>query len=98
MITSKSIVEQILARAQYKHDMDGKVIQAGKFDQKSTAEEREHFLRDLVGNEADGKDVDDEDDDDLSNDDMNEMLARNEEELVIFKPIDAERFSVSTDY
>jgi ATP-dependent helicase STH1/SNF2 len=40
----KSIEEQILSRAQYKLDIDGKVIQAGKFDNKSTAEEREAYL------------------------------------------------------
>src|SRR5437763_12304487 len=44
LICQKSIEETILARAQYKLDIDGKVIQAGKFDQKSTAEEREAFL------------------------------------------------------
>ncbi|CAG8436971.1 6239_t:CDS:10 [Funneliformis caledonium] len=44
LISQKSIEEQILARAQYKLDIDGKVIQAGKFDNKSTAEEREAFL------------------------------------------------------
>lgn len=44
LISQKSIEETILARAQYKLDIDGKVIQAGKFDNKSTAEEREAFL------------------------------------------------------
>src|SRR5215469_1959050 len=48
LISQKSIEETILARAQYKLDIDGKVIQAGKFDQKSTAEEREAFLRSLL--------------------------------------------------
>ncbi|CAJ0825025.1 4086_t:CDS:10 [Entrophospora sp. SA101] len=44
LISQKSIEETILARAQFKLDIDGKVIQAGKFDNKSTAEEREAFL------------------------------------------------------
>ncbi|CAJ0843274.1 22612_t:CDS:10 [Entrophospora sp. SA101] len=44
LISQKSIEETILARAQYKLDIDGKVIQAGKFDNKSTAEEREAYL------------------------------------------------------
>ncbi|CAG8557644.1 14066_t:CDS:2, partial [Cetraspora pellucida] len=34
----------VLARAQYKLDIDRKVIQAGKFDQKSTPQEREAYL------------------------------------------------------
>ena len=44
LITEKSIEEAILARAREKLSMDGKVIQAGKFDNKSTAQEREEML------------------------------------------------------
>ncbi|CAG8547826.1 9851_t:CDS:10 [Cetraspora pellucida] len=36
LISQNSIEETVLARTQYKLDIDGKVIQAGKFDQKST--------------------------------------------------------------
>jgi ATP-dependent helicase STH1/SNF2 len=44
LITEKSVEEMILARANYKLDIDGKVIQAGKFDNRSTDEDREAFL------------------------------------------------------
>jgi ATP-dependent helicase STH1/SNF2 len=44
LITEDSVEESILARAQYKLDIDGKVIQAGKFDNRSTEEDREAFL------------------------------------------------------
>lgn len=44
LITANSVEEKILERAQFKLDIDGKVIQAGKFDNKSTAEEREALL------------------------------------------------------
>jgi ATP-dependent helicase STH1/SNF2 len=44
LITENSVEESILARAQYKLDIDGKVIQAGKFDNRSTEEDREAFL------------------------------------------------------
>lgn len=44
LITSNSIEENILARANFKLDVDGKVIQAGKFDNRSTEEDREAFL------------------------------------------------------
>jgi len=47
LIVAESVEEHILARAQYKLDVDSKVIQAGKFDQKSTAEERELLLKSL---------------------------------------------------
>lgn len=44
LISANSIEENILARANYKLDIDGKVIQAGKFDNRSTEEDREAFL------------------------------------------------------
>ena len=44
LISSNSVEEKILERAQFKLDMDGKVIQAGKFDNKSTNEEREALV------------------------------------------------------
>ncbi len=43
-ITEKSVEEAILTRARSKLDMDEKVIQAGRFDNKSTAEERDEYL------------------------------------------------------
>ena len=43
LITNDSVEEVILERAHQKLDIDGKVIQAGKFDNKSTAEEQKHF-------------------------------------------------------
>ena len=43
LITNDSVEEVILERAHQKLDIDGKVIQAGKFDNKSTAEEQEAF-------------------------------------------------------
>lgn len=53
-----------MSKAQFKLDMDKKVIQAGRFDNKSSAEERETFLRELL-------EVDNDDDDD-----DNELGAR----------------------
>jgi len=43
-ITEKSVEEAMYARARYKLDIDDKVIQAGRFDNKSTVEEQEEFL------------------------------------------------------
>ena len=94
LITEKSIEESILARAQYKLDMDGKVIQAGKFDNKSTAEEREAFLRALL--DSDPAAADDEKDSDRGEDyeddeDLNEIIARNDDELKLFREMDIDR-------
>lgn len=48
LVSANSIEENILARANYKLDIDGKVIQAGKFDNRSTDEDREAFLVSLL--------------------------------------------------
>ncbi|KAG2230551.1 hypothetical protein INT48_009891 [Thamnidium elegans] len=45
LISTNSVEESILARANFKLDIDGKVIQAGKFDNRSTEEDREAFLQ-----------------------------------------------------
>lgn len=93
LITEKSVEENILARAQYKLDIDGKVIQAGKFDNKSTPEEREAFLRSLLENEN-GEEENDEKGE-LDDDELNEILARGDDELRLFKQMteDLERES-----
>ncbi|KAJ1982250.1 ATP-dependent DNA helicase Snf21 [Dimargaris verticillata] len=88
LITEKSVEEHILARAQYKLDMDGKVIQAGKFDNKSTAEEREAYLRSLL--EVDQEEADG-DEDTFDDDELNEILARGPHERGIFQRMDQER-------
>ncbi|KAK9708838.1 ATP-dependent DNA helicase Snf21, partial [Basidiobolus ranarum] len=90
LITENSVEETILARAQYKLDIDGKVIQAGKFDNKSTAEEREAFLRNLL--ETDHSHESDMDED-LNDDDLNEIIARSDKEIAIFKQMDIDRDS-----
>ncbi|CAG8484587.1 16170_t:CDS:10 [Acaulospora morrowiae] len=89
LISQKSIEETILARAQYKLDIDGKVIQAGKFDNKSTAEEREAILRSLLEESEEANDFEEEEE--LDDDELNEILSRNDEELEMFRKMDIER-------
>ncbi len=57
LVTVNSVEEYILQRARFKLNIDVKVIQAGKFDQKSTSEERDAMLRALFveSSTADGK-------------------------------------------
>jgi ATP-dependent helicase STH1/SNF2 len=94
LVTSKSIEEHILARARFKLDLDGKVIQAGKFDNKSSDNEREELLRSLFGNEEDEKEKEEDDEDISMNDEeLNEVLARNDDEIEIFRRMDEERES-----
>lgn len=88
LISSNSVEEKILERAQYKLDMDGKVIQAGKFDNKSTNEERDAMLRVMLESAEAAENLEQEEMDD---DDLNNLMMRSEEELPIFQRLDAER-------
>ncbi|KAI0353138.1 hypothetical protein OH77DRAFT_1458548 [Trametes cingulata] len=87
-ITEKSVEEAMFARARYKLDIDDKVIQAGRFDNKSTQEEQEEFLRSIL--EAD-QEEENEEAGDMNDDEINELIARSEEETRIFHEIDLQR-------
>ncbi|KAI5953470.1 STH1 [Candida jiufengensis] len=89
LITNDSVEEVILERAHQKLDIDGKVIQAGKFDNKSTAEEQEEFLKKLL--EADATGGDNDENDSLDDEELNEILARSEEEKIMFNEMDKQR-------
>lgn len=91
LITEASVEENILERAHHKLDIDGKVIQAGKFDNKSTSEEQEAFLRSLLEAEDAKRDSKDEEDDDMDEEELNDILARNDDEKIIFKQMDQDR-------
>lgn len=89
LISSNSVEEKILERAQYKLDMDGKVIQAGKFDNKSTSEERDALLRTLLDSADAAEQL--EEQEEMDDDYLNGIMARSDEELIAFRKIDAER-------
>jgi len=90
LITSNSVEEKILERANYKLDMDGKVIQAGKFDNKSNDSERDNMLRIMLESAEAAESLEQEEMDD---DDLNQMMIRNEGELEIFQQMDRERIA-----
>ncbi|WFD29111.1 RSC chromatin remodeling complex ATPase component [Malassezia sp. CBS 17886] len=89
LVTEKSVEETILQRAQSKLEINGKVIQAGKFDNQATADERELLLRAML--EADNEEEEDEEHGELNDDELNELLARGENEVGRFQEVDAER-------
>lgn len=94
LITEDSVEEMILDRAHAKLEIDGKVIQAGKFDNKSTAEEQEALLRALLEKEEERKQKGtSEDDDDLDDDELNQVIARSDEEIDIFRKLDDQRMA-----
>lgn len=90
LIHSNSVEEKILERANYKLDMDGKVIQAGKFDNKSTNEERDEMLRVMLetAEAADALEQQDEMDDDY----LNQIMMRSDAEYELFTKMDADRY------
>ena len=88
LISSNSVEEKILERAQYKLDMDGKVIQAGKFDNKSTNEEREALLRTLLETAEAAEQLNEQEE--MDDDDLNVIMARSDDELALFKTLDEE--------
>ena len=57
LMTVKSVEERILAAAKFKLNVDEKVIQAGMFDQKSTGQERQMFLKNLLQQDAECDEV-----------------------------------------
>ncbi|EIT72547.1 superfamily II DNA/RNA helicase [Aspergillus flavus] len=89
LISSNSVEEKILERAQFKLDMDGKVIQAGKFDNKSTNEEREALLRTLLETAEAADQINEQEE--MDDDDLNDIMARSDEELLVFQRLDKER-------
>ncbi|KAM9915479.1 hypothetical protein OXX80_014010, partial [Metschnikowia pulcherrima] len=91
LITEDSIEEMILERAVAKLEIDGKVIQAGKFDNKSTSEEQEALLRALLEKEDERRQKSIEEDQDLDDDELNQVIARNTDELDVFRELDAQR-------
>lgn len=93
LISSNSVEEKILERARYKLDMDGKVIQAGRFDHKSSENERDAMLRTLLESAEIAENGEQEEMDD---EELNEILARNPDELIKFKELDEERFKDPT--
>tara|TARA_R110002003_G_scaffold48_26_gene4178 strand:+ start:15699 stop:19763 length:4065 start_codon:yes stop_codon:yes gene_type:complete len=90
LITSNSVEEKILERANYKLDMDGKVIQAGKFDNKSTNEERDAMLRVMLESAEAAESLEQEEMDD---DDLNLIMMRNEDEFKLFQEMDRRRLA-----
>ncbi|KUI65287.1 Chromatin structure-remodeling complex subunit snf21 [Cytospora mali] len=88
LISSSSVEEKILERARFKLDMDGKVIQAGRFDNKSSETDRDAMLRTLLesvdlAEAGEQEEMDDEE--------LNLILARNDNELITFQQLDDER-------
>ncbi|CAI4231994.1 unnamed protein product [Auanema sp. JU1783] len=87
LITANSVEEKILAAARYKLNVDEKVIQAGKFDQRSTGAERRQMLEQIIRAESE----DDEEEEVPDDETVNQMIARSDDELALFQSMDIDR-------
>ncbi|KAH8176166.1 bromodomain-containing protein [Sarocladium implicatum] len=88
LISSNSVEEKILERARFKLDMDGKVIQAGRFDNKSSETDRDAMLRTLLET-ADMAESGEQEE--MEDEELNMMLARSDDEIAVFQKLDEER-------
>ncbi|OAA78138.1 SNF2-family ATP dependent chromatin remodeling factor snf21 [Akanthomyces lecanii RCEF 1005] len=88
LISSNSVEEKILERARFKLDMDGKVIQAGRFDNKSSETDRDAMLRTLLET-ADMAESGEQEE--MEDEELNMLLARSDDEMIKFQAIDEER-------
>jgi ATP-dependent helicase STH1/SNF2 len=88
LISSNSVEEKILERAKFKLDMDGKVIQAGRFDNKSSETDRDAMLRVMLETAEAAETLEQEEMDD---EDLNMILARSDDELEKFRQMDEAR-------
>lgn len=88
LISSNSVEEKILERAKFKLDMDGKVIQAGRFDNKSSETDRDAMLRVMLETAEAAETLEQEEMDD---EDLNMILARSDEEVETFRHMDETR-------
>merc|ERR1711970_1509831 len=94
LMTVNSVEERTLAAARYKLNMDEKVIQAGKFDQRSTGSERQELLQSILREEE----GDDDEENEVPDDDVvNQMISRSEEEFELFQRMDMERRRAEAD-
>ena len=66
-VTCNSVEERILAAATHKLNVDAKVIQAGKFDNKSSGAERRQMLMDIIAQEGMDEEEDEIPDDETIN-------------------------------
>ena len=88
LISQNTVEERILERANYKLDVDAKVIQAGMFNTQANDAMRKQMLEELLRDQE-------EDKEELelitSDQQINSLLARDEDEYTLYQQIDVER-------
>jgi len=87
LVTHNSIEEKILERANFKLDVDAKVIQAGMFNTFANDKMRRAMLESLLHDQSDEKEVELV----TSDEEINSLIARNDQEYQLFQNLDVER-------
>lgn len=90
LITACSIEEKILERANRKLRMDAQIIQAGQFNNQSSDTDRTEMLKEILHSQAR---VGSDEDAVPKLEELNRLLARTNEEFVIFQGMDEQRFA-----
>eukprot|EP00124_Ichthyophonus_hoferi_P005332 Ihof_evm1s747 gene=Ihof_evmTU1s747 len=86
LVSMGTVEEYIIDAANRKLHMDAKVIQAGRFDQRTSAEIQRKILEELVSKDDElGKNMDNAP---HTLEEVNEMLARTEEEYALYQKMD----------
>ncbi|KAJ3709458.1 SNF2 family N-terminal domain-containing protein [Lentinula raphanica] len=81
--TKASVEEAMYQRARYKLDIDDKVIQAGRFDNKSTQEEQEELLVSTLSRSEE----ENEEAGDMNDEELNALISRSDEEAEPPQPL-----------
>lgn len=87
LTTVNSVEEHILERANFKKDLDDKIIEAGMFNKNSTKNERKQMLEEILSrdrNEGKSKRL-------PTDAELNHLIARSPDELEVFGRMDEER-------
>ena len=96
LITATKVEEGILQKATYKKGLDDKIIQAGLYNDDATDVDRQKKLEEILRknnceDESDGQ----EDDTEIPTDEqINVMLARSDEEMVLFNKMDEDMYEL----
>eukprot|EP00730_Choanoeca_flexa_P019626 TRINITY_DN9595_c0_g1_i3.p1 TRINITY_DN9595_c0_g1~~TRINITY_DN9595_c0_g1_i3.p1 ORF type:complete len:1242 (+),score=413.12 TRINITY_DN9595_c0_g1_i3:249-3974(+) len=88
LVTANSVEERMLERAREKLDVDNKVIQAGKFNQKSSEVESRQILLEIITADNGEEEEVDEHAGVTNYEELNRMLARSDEEYEAFMEMD----------
>ncbi|KAM0686767.1 ATP-dependent DNA helicase Snf21 [Conglomerata obtusa] len=88
LVTVDSIEEYMLERAIMKLDLDTKIIQAGKFDQKYISNDEEIPIQDNNKHQINNNENKLENNKKIDQDEINKFIARDEEEYELFKNFD----------